>query len=79
MNARIVCDSEEARILTINNTDLFTILSEQEIYSFLSFPSCIKFPEDSEIVREISEDLQQAKLKKQLLDLTKSVLKKNNK
>lgn len=33
MSCKITCDSDRAHLLTINSTDLFTILSEEEIFS----------------------------------------------
>lgn len=54
MNSKVVCESEEAHLLTINSTDLFTILSEQEIFGFLNFECCIKFPEDVSVLSTLS-------------------------
>lgn len=71
MNSKIIWDSEEANILTVNSTDLFTILSEDEIFGFLNYRWCIKFPEDVEVVKEVILDIREEKQKSKILQMFK--------
>jgi len=67
-NSKIICDTETAHLLTVNSTDLFTILNEKEIFSILDYESWIKFPEDVEIVKEALADLKDKKMQKKIVD-----------
>ncbi|CAI2385785.1 unnamed protein product [Moneuplotes crassus] len=49
INCKIICESERAHILTINSTDLFMIMSEEEILASFSSENYLIIPNDLEI------------------------------